>query len=191
MMEVIGCESTTHLITGSGRILSRSCAPHTIIEALQPEIVRHPVVIFFPGEYSNRMLTVVSYLRLFGTTPKHQDRRTPTTAPTNLAYFDTPILMTCRHNPRALRKPVDRRSMGDQADDERNLKVGARSEYVITAIVKRLSGSFRGLATSTTHGNGVWIFWFFGLRQIAPALKILSLLADSERLAWAENERPG
>jgi len=37
------------------------CAPKTIIEACNQENGEHPVVIFFPGEYSHRCLTVVSY----------------------------------------------------------------------------------------------------------------------------------
>jgi hypothetical protein len=53
------------LITGSGRVYP-FLRTHTILEALQPAMVRHPVVIFFPGEYSQDA-DGGSYLRLFGT----------------------------------------------------------------------------------------------------------------------------
>jgi hypothetical protein len=53
------------LITGSGRVYP-FLRTHTILEALQPAMVRHPVVIFFPGEYSQDA-DGDSYLRLFGT----------------------------------------------------------------------------------------------------------------------------
>ena len=38
------------LITGPGRIYP-FLRTHTILESLQPAMLRHPVVIFFPGEY--------------------------------------------------------------------------------------------------------------------------------------------
>ncbi|APD47094.1 DUF1788 domain-containing protein [Synechococcus sp. CS-602] len=88
LMEVIGANPQLTLITGSGRIYP-FLRTHTIIEALQPEMVRHPVVIFFPGEYSQDA-DGGSYLRLFGTTPNTKIEN-PHYRATNLAYFDTPI----------------------------------------------------------------------------------------------------
>ena len=58
-------DSQISLITGSGRVYP-FLRTHTILEALQPAMVRHPVVLFFPGEYSQDA-EGGSYLRLFGT----------------------------------------------------------------------------------------------------------------------------
>ena len=55
------------LVTGSGRIFP-FLRTHSILESLQPAMLRHPVVIFFPGEYLQD-LTGGSHLRLFGTIP--------------------------------------------------------------------------------------------------------------------------
>ena len=55
------------LITGSGRIYPFQ-RTHTILESLQPAMLRHPVVIFFPGEYTQD-LEGGSHLRLFGSIP--------------------------------------------------------------------------------------------------------------------------
>lgn len=55
------------LITGSGRIYP-FLRTHTILESLQPAMLRHPIVIFFPGEYSQD-LSGGSHLRLFGSIP--------------------------------------------------------------------------------------------------------------------------
>lgn len=55
------------LITGSGRIYP-FLRTHTILESLQPAMLRHPVVIFFPGEYTQD-LDGGSHLRLFGSIP--------------------------------------------------------------------------------------------------------------------------
>lgn len=52
------------LITGSGRLFP-FLRTHTILEALQPAMVHHPVVIFFPGEYDQDSVGG-SHLRLFG-----------------------------------------------------------------------------------------------------------------------------
>jgi hypothetical protein len=55
------------LITGPGRIFP-FLRTHNILESLQPAMVRHPVVIFFPGEYTQDPIGG-SYLKLFGSIP--------------------------------------------------------------------------------------------------------------------------
>ena len=55
------------LITGPGRIFP-FLRTHTILESLQPAMLRHPVVIFFPGEYTQDPAGG-SHLRLFGSIP--------------------------------------------------------------------------------------------------------------------------
>jgi hypothetical protein len=87
LMTAIGKNPQLTLITGSGRIYP-FLRTHAVIEALQPEMVRHPVVIFFPGEYSQDA-DGGSYLRLFGSTPSTKIYNAHYRA-TNLAYFDTP-----------------------------------------------------------------------------------------------------
>jgi hypothetical protein len=74
------------LITGSGRVYP-FLRTHTVLEALQPAMVRHPVVIFFPGEYSQDA-DGGSYLRLFGTSTASKIEN-PHYRATNLDYFDT------------------------------------------------------------------------------------------------------
>jgi hypothetical protein len=54
-------------ITGSGRVYP-FLRTHTILESLQPAMVKHPVIIFFPGEYTQDDLGG-SHLRLFGSVP--------------------------------------------------------------------------------------------------------------------------
>jgi hypothetical protein len=84
LMAALGNDSQISLITGSGRIYP-FLRTHTILEALQPAMVRHPVVIFFPGEYSQDA-DGGSYLRLFGTTTASKIEN-PHYRATNLAYF--------------------------------------------------------------------------------------------------------
>lgn len=68
LIKVIGeAGAQLTLITGSGRIYP-FLRTHTILESLQPAMLRHPVVIFFPGEYSQDPAGG-SYLRLFGSIP--------------------------------------------------------------------------------------------------------------------------
>jgi hypothetical protein len=55
------------LITGSGHVYP-FLRTHAILESLQPAMVNHPVVIFFPGEYIQDDLGG-SHLRLFGSVP--------------------------------------------------------------------------------------------------------------------------
>ena len=85
LMQALGDDSQVSLITGSGRIYP-FLRTHTILEALQPAMVRHPVVIFFPGEYSQDA-DGGSYLRLFGTSATSKIEN-PHYRATNLAYFD-------------------------------------------------------------------------------------------------------
>ena len=65
--EIGGADTQLTLITGSGRIFP-FLRTHTILESLQPAMLRHPVVIFFPGEYTQDQ-TGGSHLRLFGSIP--------------------------------------------------------------------------------------------------------------------------
>ena len=68
LIKAIGSERTElTLITGPGRIYP-FLRTHTILESLQPAMLRHPVVIFFPGEYSQD-IDGGSHLRLFGSIP--------------------------------------------------------------------------------------------------------------------------
>lgn len=65
LVKEIGGEGTQlTMITGSGRIFP-FLRTHTILESLQPAMLRHPVVIFFPGEYVQDA-NGGSHLRLFG-----------------------------------------------------------------------------------------------------------------------------
>ncbi len=86
LMEALGVESQVSLITGSGRVYP-FLRTHTILEALQPAMVHHPVVIFFPGEYSQDA-DGGSYLRLFGNSTASKFEN-PHYRATNLDYFDT------------------------------------------------------------------------------------------------------
>ena len=84
LMEALGDDSQVSLITGSGRVYP-FLRTHTILEALQPAMVRHPVVIFFPGEYKQDT-DGGSYLRLFGTSTLSKIEN-PHYRATNLDYF--------------------------------------------------------------------------------------------------------
>ena len=84
LMDALGNDSQVSLITGSGRVYP-FLRTHTILEALQPAMVRHPVVIFFPGEYKQDV-DGGSYLRLFGTSTASKIEN-PHYRATNLDYF--------------------------------------------------------------------------------------------------------
>jgi len=60
-------ETQLTLVTGPGRVFP-FLRTHTILESLQPAMLQHPVVIFFPGEYSQDR-SGGSHLRLFGSVP--------------------------------------------------------------------------------------------------------------------------
>lgn len=62
-----GEETQITLITGAGRVYP-FLRTHTILESLQPKMLNHPVVIFFPGEYTQGP-DGGSHLRLFGSEP--------------------------------------------------------------------------------------------------------------------------
>jgi hypothetical protein len=55
------------LITGSGRVYP-FLRTHSILESLQPAMIKHPVIILFPGEYTQDEHGG-SHLRLFGSVP--------------------------------------------------------------------------------------------------------------------------
>jgi hypothetical protein len=84
LMEALG-DAQISLITGSGRVYP-FLRTHTILEALQPAMVRHPVVIFFPGEYSQDA-DGGTYLRLFGKSATTKIENAHYRA-INLDYFD-------------------------------------------------------------------------------------------------------
>jgi len=67
LIRAIGEGTQLTFITGSGRIYP-FLRTHTILESLQPAMLRHPVVIFFPGSYEQDS-TGGSHLRLFGEIP--------------------------------------------------------------------------------------------------------------------------
>ena len=88
LIQEIGEENQVSLITGSGRIYP-FLRTHSILESLQPAMVRHPLVIFFPGEY-NQDSDGGSFLRLFGSRASYKIE-TPHYRATNLDYFSTAI----------------------------------------------------------------------------------------------------
>lgn len=51
-------------LTGIGRVFP-FLRTHTVLESLQPAMMRHPVVMFFPGQYTQEQ-GLGSQLRLFG-----------------------------------------------------------------------------------------------------------------------------
>lgn len=72
------------LITGPGRIYP-FLRTHTILESLQPAMLRHPVVVFFPGEYAQDAAGG-SHLRLFGSIPSPRINN-PYYRATNLDHY--------------------------------------------------------------------------------------------------------
>lgn len=55
------------LLSGVGHVFPFLRA-HTLLDSIQPAMMRHPVVMFFPGEY-NQVVGLGSQLRLFGSLP--------------------------------------------------------------------------------------------------------------------------
>jgi len=85
LIRAIGEDGTQlTLITGPGRIFP-FLRTHTILESLQPAMLRHPVVIFFPGEYAQD-LAGGSHLRLFGSIPSPRINN-PYYRATNLDHY--------------------------------------------------------------------------------------------------------
>jgi hypothetical protein len=72
------------LITGPGRVFP-FLRTHTILESLQPAMLRHPVVIFFPGEYVQSSAGG-SHLCLFGSIPSPRINN-PYYRATNLDHY--------------------------------------------------------------------------------------------------------
>jgi hypothetical protein len=98
LMEALGDDTQISLITGSGRVYP-FLRTHTILEALQPAMVRHPVVIFFPGEYSQDADGGPTCACLAPAPPARSKTRitAPPTSPTS-----TSRAHDCHHHPRAL-----------------------------------------------------------------------------------------
>ena len=85
LMRAIEIDSTQlTLITGSGRIFP-FLRTHTILESLQPAMLLHPVVIFFPGEYIQDPGDG-SHLQLFGSIPSPKINN-PYYRATNLDHY--------------------------------------------------------------------------------------------------------
>ena len=85
LIRAIGEEGTQlTLITGPGRIFP-FLRTHTILESLQPAMLHHPVVIFFPGEYAQDPAGG-SHLRLFGSIPSPRINN-PYYRATNLDHY--------------------------------------------------------------------------------------------------------
>ena len=85
LIRAIGEDGTQlTLITGPGRIFP-FLRTHTILESLQPAMLRHPVVIFFPGEYAQDPAGG-SHLRLFGSIPSPRINN-PYYRATNLDHY--------------------------------------------------------------------------------------------------------
>lgn len=85
LIRAIGDDGTQlTLLTGPGRIFP-FLRTHTILESLQPAMLRHPVVIFFPGEYAQEP-GGGSHLRLFGSIPSPRINN-PYYRATNLDHY--------------------------------------------------------------------------------------------------------
>lgn len=84
LVRAIGDGTQITLVTGAGRVYP-FLRIHTILESLQPAMLRHPVVIFFPGEYTQDP-GGGSHLRLFGSVPS-PGINNPYYRATNLAHY--------------------------------------------------------------------------------------------------------
>lgn len=62
---ICGADVKLTLLTGAGRVFP-FLRTHTILESLQPAMMNHPIVLFFPGQYIQDE-ALGSHLRLFGT----------------------------------------------------------------------------------------------------------------------------
>jgi len=67
LQKVLSAGSQLTLITGSGRLFP-FLRTHTILESIQPAMLRHPILIFFPGKYEQDP-SGGSHLQLFGAIP--------------------------------------------------------------------------------------------------------------------------
>lgn len=85
LVESMGGEETQlALITGSGRVYP-FLRTHSVLESLQPAMPNHPIVFFFPGEYTQDP-DGGSHLHLFGTEPV-QTARDAYYRATNLDHY--------------------------------------------------------------------------------------------------------
>jgi len=85
LIRAIGDDETQlTLVTGSGRVFP-FLRTHTILESLQPAMLRHPIVFFFPGEYVQDP-GGGSHLRLFGSLPSPRINN-PYYRATNLDHY--------------------------------------------------------------------------------------------------------
>jgi len=60
-------QASISILTGVGRVYP-FLRTHTILESLQPAMMRQPLVMFFPGQYTQEQ-GIGSQLRLFGSLP--------------------------------------------------------------------------------------------------------------------------
>ena len=67
LVREIGDDAQLTLVTGAGRVFP-FLRTHSLLESLQPAMVRRPVIVFFPGEYVQESGDG-SQLRLFGSIP--------------------------------------------------------------------------------------------------------------------------
>jgi len=65
MQKIRSDDTQLTLLTGVGRVFP-FLRTHTVLESLQPAMMHHPVIMFFPGQYIQEGATG-SQLRLFGT----------------------------------------------------------------------------------------------------------------------------
>jgi hypothetical protein len=83
LMHYIPNEVQLTLLLGAGRVYP-FLRTHTILEALQPAMTRHPIVLFFPGDYVQE--SNGSALLLFGAQPSPKLSR-PYYRAINLAHY--------------------------------------------------------------------------------------------------------
>lgn len=79
-------EAKLSILTGVGRVFP-FLRTHTILDSLQPAMMRQPVVMFFPGHYTQEQ-GIGSQLRLFGSLPTPMLYR-PYYRAFNLAHYRT------------------------------------------------------------------------------------------------------
>jgi hypothetical protein len=67
MQRLEAAQAKVSILTGVGRVYP-FLRTHTILESLQPAMMRQPLVLFFPGQYTQEQ-GIGSQLRLFGSLP--------------------------------------------------------------------------------------------------------------------------
>lgn len=67
MQRLEAAQAKISILTGVGRVYP-FLRTHTILESLQPAMMRQPLVLFFPGQYTQEQ-GIGSQLRLFGSLP--------------------------------------------------------------------------------------------------------------------------